>query len=368
MNLAVKTLIVTGAVVFTAGCSLNPFGKDGYFRDKSGDYANEREAVVMKIPADLNPRETSDVMPIPAIADRSEISADAQDVPLPQVTLRTETNSYSIQVRNDVSELVTDRSETQVWNELVNFVQKQGMTFSSRDDQAHVLETHWIQLENEKQGFLKRTFGSTPELETRLHAEVKAVPGGTGVIMNYARRPLGEKSPGSEWKTSGKGPTQLLLNELVAHLAESETTTAASLQEQSADVRGQTQLAYEGSGAPVLKMRVPYARSWTAVGEALEKARVPITDRDRTAGLYYIKVNENIEAPEPEEEPGFWSSLFGGGKKKEVKEDDDGLQPLQVLLSRAGEESQVVIQLNADHLAPNDVAEKLLKLIERNLD
>ena len=368
MNLAVKTLIVTGAVVFTAGCSMNPFGKDGYFRDKSGDYVNEQEVAVMKIPGDLNPRDSVDLMPIPGITGGGAVPSDDRDVPLPQVTLRTETNNYTIQFKEGTSELITDRGADEVWNALVKFVEAQGMTLTSRDDQARVLETSWIQLENEKQGFLKRTFGSTPELETRLHAEVKSVQSGIGVAMNYARRPLGDKSSGSEWKASGKGPTQLLLNELVAYLADSETEDASSLQEQSVNVQGQTQLAHEGSGAPVLKIQVPFARSWSAIGEALEKAKIPITDRDRSAGLYYIKVNENIEAPEPEEEPGFWSSLFGGDKKQEQVQEDDGLQTLQVLLSRAGEESQVIIQLNADHLAPNDVAEKLLKLIERNLD
>ena len=369
MNLAVKTLIVTGAVVFTAGCSLNPFGKEGYFREKSGDYAEEREAPALKIPADMNPRATAELMPIPAIPASNNIERDSTDVPLPQVTLRTDTNSYSIQTHDGVTKLITDRTPAQVWPVVMQFVENIGLPVTASNSQNHTLETGWMELESDKQGFLKRWFTSTPEEETRLHIELKPEAAGSAVSMNYARRPLNSRGEGSEWQGSGQGPTLVLLNELVAFMAGEEAVVTASAQDQALDLKALTQLAYEGSGAPVLKMKVPFVRSWAAVGSAMDKARIPVADRDRSAGVYYIKVNENIEIPVEDEEPGFWANLFGGGKKdKSQLKDEDGLMPLQVLLARAGDETQVVIQLDADHLAPDDVAEKLLKVIERNLD
>lgn len=66
------------------------------------------------------------------------------------------------------------------------------------------------------------------------------------------------------------------------------------------------------AGATALDIDDPFDRAWRRVGLALDRGGFTVEDRDRNGGLYYVRYVDPKTAGQ--EEPGFWSRLFGDGK------------------------------------------------------
>jgi outer membrane protein assembly factor BamC len=62
-------------------------------------------------------------------------------------------------------------------------------------------------------------------------------------------------------------------------------------------------------GTAALEVDETFDRAWRQVGLALDRSGFTLEDRDRAAGLYYVRyVNPKAAG---QEEPGFWAKLFG---------------------------------------------------------
>lgn len=114
------------------------------------------------------------------------------------------------------------------------------------------------------------------------------------------------------------------------------------------------QLLKDGNGTPILRMGVAFPRAWSALGEALKKADIKISDLNRSIGTYYIEILQPVE-----EDEGFWDFLFG--------EDEPEVRTLEVKLNRARSGVYVAIHTDADTLADEKEANELLKKISDNL-
>ena len=56
-----------------------------------------------------------------------------------------------------------------------------------------------------------------------------------------------------------------------------------------------------------------FDRTWRQVGLALDRSGFTVEDRDRSAGLYFVRYVDPKMAGK--DEPGFFSKLFGGSKE-----------------------------------------------------
>ena len=69
--------------------------------------------------------------------------------------------------------------------------------------------------------------------------------------------------------------------------------------------------ALAGAGA-ALEVDEPFDRAWRRVGLALDRSGFTVEDRDRTAGLYFVRYIDPKSIGK--EEPGFFSKLFGADR------------------------------------------------------
>jgi outer membrane protein assembly factor BamC len=111
---------------------------------------------------------------------------------------------------------------------------------------------------------------------------------------------------------------------------------------------------------PILKYKLNFDRAWATVGNALENARVPVEDIDRTSANYYVYYTSDHQA-----EPGFFKRLFS---KDEERQQGSGNRYTVHLVSE-GEEVHVTVLKEVDTeenvvLADSLIAEKLLKIIK----
>lgn len=55
-------------------------------------------------------------------------------------------------------------------------------------------------------------------------------------------------------------------------------------------------MSVDGNGYPMIMIHAPFAWAWEYVGTALKASGVKVNDRDRAAGLYYVKLNNAAAA------------------------------------------------------------------------
>ena len=100
-----------------------------------------------------------------------------------------------------------------------------------------------------------------------------------------------------------------------------------------------------------------FERAWRRVGLSLDRSGFTVEDRDRAAGLYFVRYIDPKTAGK--DEPGFFSKLFGGDK------DAAKPQRYRVLVKANGAKSQVTVQ-NSQGAADNSEAAR--QIIGRLVD
>ncbi len=111
-------------------------------------------------------------------------------------------------------------------------------------------------------------------------------------------------------------------------------------------------------GVPVVQIDEGFDRAWRRVGLALDRTGFTVEDRDRSAGLYFVRYVPNSGTGE---EPGFFSRLFGA---------KDGLTPVRyrVLVKASGEgKTMVSVQNSAGAAETGDPAKRIISLISNDL-
>ena len=134
-----------------------------------------------------------------------------------------------------------------------------------------------------------------------------------------------------------------------------ETEELASLAEDQSTLL-ESSLVKDGNGTPILRLNVGFPRAWAALGESLKKAKIDITDLNRSIGTYYIELIDEEAQPEQ----GFWASLF-------FSEPEAVKIPLQVKINRARSGVYVAVHVDQDNLADDGQTETLLAVLKEQL-
>jgi len=113
------------------------------------------------------------------------------------------------------------------------------------------------------------------------------------------------------------------------------------------------------AGAAALDVDDPFDRAWRRVGLALDRGGFTVEDRDRNGGLYYVRYVDPKTAGQ--EEPGFWSRLFG-----------DGRNPMaavryRVALKAEGNLTRVTVQTSAGGADVGENGQRIAALLVEEL-
>ena len=119
-------------------------------------------------------------------------------------------------------------------------------------------------------------------------------------------------------------------------------------------------MGQDGAGNAVLNLQADFNRSWAAIGDALGRADVLVTDLDRSSGVYYVDLDRT--ASSQTEKPGFFGRLFGRGDNDEPVD-----RPLQVRLTQVSNGVQVTVEQGIETAADTAEARALLTRIRDNL-
>ncbi|MGI9277398.1 MAG: outer membrane protein assembly factor BamC [Endozoicomonas sp.] len=379
MSHALKSLPVVACAMMLAGCA-NPFGQEGYFRDKSGDYTQARVTEPLEVPEHINPVPMGDILAIREISQDHDSLPAGFEVPRPDQRLSQNTGSvFSIERDGNRQWVLASKNPSEVWSRILIFLEENEVPVAAKNAKKGFLETEWVDLGQDRQrGFMYRTLGklvgaedATPiEDRFRLTIQQGVRPGSAEIYLQHKGRPLtGEGAQPApepeEWDNLERSQrlNNEVLNELLLFLVRDEDEKSVSYLAQDLDLGSLVSMDRDGNGNPLLRIdQLSYARSWAAIGDALAKAGVEVSDRNRSAGIFYIQIDPAGEVAGPEEKPGFFSRMFGSKDKEEAPKD-----VVHMRVSELNGVVRVAVEKDANTSAPAEVSQKLLNLVKDNL-
>jgi outer membrane protein assembly factor BamC len=316
-------LPMLGAAVLLGGCS----NMNGLFGGDSVDYRSAAgQARPLEVPPDLTqlsrtaPPAGGTVSASQAAAAtaaaRSPAAPGAQTV---AITVRGEVR---VEREGDQRWLVVPMPAEQLWPQVAQFWRDAGFTLVTENAEAGVMETDWR--ENRAKlpdDLIRSTLGRiAPGLydtgyRDRFRTRLERVPGGSTEIY-VTHRGLEEVYTDARREMTGWQPRPRepeLESEFLARMLVRMGTPPEQAQAvvAAAPERAPRARVVAGQPAATLEVDETFDRAWRRVGLALDRSGFSVEDRDRTAGLYFVRyVDPKALA---QEDPGFFARLFGSG-------------------------------------------------------
>lgn len=352
------------AVSTLGGCGWI-WGDDGYFRDRGSDYLTATQSPPMQVPAGVNVRPLDPLLPVPERIETPNASTEFE-VPRPQkLQVAAQASDFSLQRSEDRRWLVALRSPAQAWTSVRQYFADSGFEIAEERPQTGEFVTAW-QTAASLDSSLARHLGNSAETRVRVRVEPGVQRNTSEISLVTARRPVGSGADVAfEARAANPSVDAALLDGLLTSLASGgeQGGPVSLLAERDYDAPDRVALVEDGSGNPILQLDTDLDRAWSSVGRALQAGDIRVDDINRSTGVYYVNLSEGAE--QPEEQPGFFGRLFSS----EPDEDDIEARAdrYQVRLTDDGRRVQVSVEKNIDTVAPEDVARRVLRLIQDNL-
>ena len=281
--------------------------------------------------------------------------------------------------------LTSPASPEQLWPRVREFWAENGFPLETDKPEVGIMETSWAENRAKlPQDFFRRTLGRLVDNlydsgeRDRFRTRMERMPGGTEIYISH--RGMAEVLIGStdstRWQSRNADPeleaemlTRLMLK-LAGKSAPTTTTTAAAGKPAAAPevpdpvaAASNTPArarAVEGRGTPALQVDEGFDRAWRRVGLALDRSGFTVEDRDRNAGIYFVRYVDPKFAGK--EEPGMFARLFG------AKPQTGGADRYRVVVKAEGDGSIVTVLDSLGALKDKDEsAQRIVQLLVADL-
>ena len=263
--------------------------------------------------------------------------------------------------------LVAEAPPEVVYPEVRAFWQERGFTLTTDNPQAGVMETDWVEnrakLPND---LIRSTLGrfidkvyDTGERD-RFRTRIERGPNGTEIYLSH--RGLievytDERKESTGWRPRDNDPqleSEVLTRLLVRLGTKEDSAKAAVANAPEAPARARA-LAQPG----ILEVDEPFDRAWRRVGLALDRGGFSVEDRDRSAGLYFVRyIDPKVSAAE---EPNFFARLFG------AKAPDKTPVRYRIALKAQDARTTVSVQTSAGAAETTDIGKSIVAQLVREL-
>ena len=354
----------------TSGCGWL-WGDEGYFRDRSTDYLDAHQSAAMQVPPNVDAKRLDPLLPVPEHVATSTETPQSFEVPRPQaLDAVAETSQFSLQKSGDSRWLVAQRVPAEVWPVARSYFENNGFRIAEERPQTGEFITEWQGSKDLAPSMGRRVGSLLSDSDNQVRVRVRVEPGvvrnTSEVFVVSAERDEGSSADVAFPAHTGNATLEAsLLDGMLADLSSTtEHGSVSLLAARNYDAPSRVTLSQDGAGNPVLNLSTDFDRAWSSVGRALEMADVRVDDINRSLGVYYVNLAEG--ARKQEEKKGFFSRMFGSEPSQE--EIDSRAERYQVrLTSSAGGDVQVTVEKDINTVAPDDVARRVLNLIQENL-
>ncbi len=297
VNPAVKlSVALAGITLSLSGCGL--FSDDGALRNRGDDYREAREMAPIVVPEDLDKGALGQLYVVPTIPETSILDETAA-VPRPQsVSSNLLEQEVKIQSLGGKRWILINRTPGEVWPRVRNILNSNGIPTAVADAPAGVIETEWVQLQNDNTAKHRYRFRIEQGVQLK-STEISILHSQTGVD-SVATPAWPERSTSDDREQS---MAEVMANALAGDLS----SGTVSLLAQSIGGGSKVDVVAPKNGEPYLLVKLDYNRAWASVGYAVSREGFSIVDQDRTAGIIDVHYGDSEE----EEGPGFFKRWLG---------------------------------------------------------
>jgi len=327
-----RVVLMVTLLVSLAACSSTSGWKGVYSSGEEKDYSK------LDVPPDLSQPDITDSLALPNIAaDGSTYSAYTNtDYKGDKVT---PANPRGVKLIRDGANqwLEINATAEKLWPELRVFFTEVGFEIKREDKQLGIIETNW--LENRASlptGWFAKILNriSSTGLRDKYRARLEKTnkPNVTRLFITHQ----GLKEYGIEevnrikiwWETRPSDPElEAEMYQRFLIFRDMDKASAKKLVAKS-KAKERTRII-EKDGTKVLKVAEGFARTWRRVGIALDRIGLLVDDRNRSGGLYYLRITDDFRS-KVKEDKGWFASLFSSEQVKlkdryllSVKDDKD---------------------------------------------
>jgi outer membrane protein assembly factor BamC len=277
--------------------------------------------------------------------------------------------------------LHTSATPEQLWPQLRTFWQERGLELTKEQPELGIMETNWAENRAKlPQDIIRQTIGkvfdglySTGERDM-YRTRVERGANGTDIFISHRGMQevyTSQSRDSTSWQNRPSDPTleAEMLSRLMLKLGGQETAAKAVVAEapKAAPEAKPSPLAVGGeaqrprrplSAVPdSLSVNDGFDRAWRRVGLSLDRHGFTIEDRDRAAGLFYLRYADPEQAGQ--DEPNFFQRLFGAKVASPVR--------YRVSVKADGDKSTVRILDDRGQAIADDNAKRILSLLMDDL-
>ncbi len=379
------TLLTTTLVATLSGCSTI----EGFFGGDKVDYRNTAtKTQPLDVPPDLTQlardaryQPQGGVISAsgarqPTAAAPVETAASASAAAVPGAVALSSLDGMRIARDGQQRWLVTPQTPEQVWPLLKAFWEQRGQKVATENAQTGVMETDWA--ENKAKQPTDRIRGALGQLFNNLfdsgerdlyRTRVERTPSGSEIYITHRGMEevyTTERKESTVWRARPNDPqleAELLSSLMLALGSKGQPVVAVAaaapaVSAASAAAAAKTRIA-ETPQATSLVIEEPFDRAWRRVGLALDRGGFTVEDRDRAAGVYYVRYIDPKYADK--EEPSWWSKLFGDGSNPAAA------VRYRVVVKSAGEKTNLSVQTATGAPDTGDNAKRIVGLLAQGL-
>lgn len=268
-----------------------------------------------------------------------------------------------------------DAEPERLWPRLRQFWPTLGLELSTDAPGIGIMETAWAENRADAPGgfltgMVKKVFKNAYSADTRDKYRLRIEPLPTGgseiYISHYGLKQIvaGQTVEGfvdTAWEVR-PSDTELaneILNRLVLFLG-GDRNVAEQAREASTEIA-------ESPRARIVEEQLlldeGFNRAWRLTGLALDRIGLVVTDRNRSAGIYYVSEVDQLRDAEGDEKEGWFSSLFGSDKPEESRP-----ASFEVHLSGDDTRSRILLRDEQGGLLTREQAVPILKRLQETLN
>lgn len=361
---------------------------DEYLPDKKVEYKREAQAERnLEIPPDLTTDRINDRMSVPDsfgagstsyteyVTDR-EIRGIGQQPAAYRSDVLPQLESITVERDGDKRWLVIDAPVEVVWPRVIDFWQENGILLEEQDPSVGIMRTSWLENRAEIADdiitrTLRNVLDSLYEAGTRDQFRIRLERAGSNstelFLTHFGMQETitGTVSGGQEnsvWNPRPRDPglEAEMLRRMMVFLGTADQRARTQLAAQGkAEQKGQRSQLLKSSDQVQLLINDRFSRAWRLTGLALDRVGFAVEDRDRSAGIYYVRYHD----PAAEVEEGGWlSSLKFWGS-----DDTDKARQYQVRVEQGAEYSVVTVLDENAKLLNSPTAVRILNLLHEQI-
>ncbi len=335
-------LVFVGSALLTA-CDTIPF------IDNAPDYKSANKGKTLEVPPDLTSVSANDNYSIPGSTSYSTYSQNQPDEPGQKEKLLPNPENIRIERAGSQRWLVVQARPEKIWPVIREFWTELGFAVRVENTDTGVMETEWVDASNLKddkgnyldkfQGWLDKLSALNNRQKFRTRIDRGEDPSSTEIFISHraiadmqddgkirVRNNLGEFDQGyapnsnkrtkrDEVQAESEDLDAELMRRLMVRLGVEEKKSRTILSSNASPLRAY--INKESNGAVNLSINDDFDRAWRRVGLALDRVGFVVEDRNRSAGIYYVRYSDLDVAVGGDSKKGLLDSLKFWGDDKD---------------------------------------------------